>query len=156
MIGSLPKFLSNQFSYNDAENLCSAYGSRLATYSEVENAYRNGGEWCSYGWSADQMILYPTQKKTWNRLQKIQGHENDCGRPGVNGGHMEDASLKYGVNCYGNKPKITRLEEEAMEQSPYPKSNQDIANDSRVEYWKSLLPSIQVSPYNHDMWSKGH
>jgi hypothetical protein len=34
------------------------------------------------------MALYPTQYNTWKELQKIKGHENDCGRPGINGGYM--------------------------------------------------------------------
>ena len=36
----------------------------------------------------DQMALYPTQKKTYNKLQTIKGHEHDCGRPGINGGYI--------------------------------------------------------------------
>jgi hypothetical protein len=31
------------------------------------------------------MALFPTQKETWDKLQKIKGHEHDCGRPGING-----------------------------------------------------------------------
>ena len=74
----------NDYVYDDAKALCGAYGARLATYNEVENAYNKGGEWCSYGWSEDQLALYPTQKETYEKLQSIEGHENDCGRPGVN------------------------------------------------------------------------
>jgi hypothetical protein len=39
-------------------------------------------------------------------LQKIKGHEHDCGRPGVNGGYIANPLVKFGVNCYGNKRKI--------------------------------------------------
>ena len=52
----------NKYNYDNAEALCKAYGSRLASYSEVEKAYDEGGEWCSYGWSKDQMALFPTQE----------------------------------------------------------------------------------------------
>ena len=62
----------NKYTYNDAKAVCAAYGAKLADYSQVENAYREGAEWCGYGWSANQMALYPTQKTTWNGLQKLK------------------------------------------------------------------------------------
>ena len=70
----------NYYSYDNAKALCQAYGSNLATYKQIENSYRNGGEWCNYGWSDGQMALFPTQQSTFNNLQNIQGHEHDCGR----------------------------------------------------------------------------
>jgi len=45
----------------------------------------------------------PTQKDTWDSLQQTK-QPNVCGRPGVNGGFLEDDSLKYGANCFGVKP----------------------------------------------------
>ena len=72
----------NDYTFNDASALCKAYGGELATYSQIENAYKSGAEWCNYGWSKDQMAYYPTQKTTWHKLQKIKGHKHDCGRPG--------------------------------------------------------------------------
>mgnify|MGYP001407546069 CR=1 FL=1 len=39
---------------------------------EIENSYKDGGEWCGYGWSDGQMALYPTQKKTFAKLQTVQ------------------------------------------------------------------------------------
>ena len=33
--------------------------------------------------------------------KKKIGHENDCGRPGVNGGYIANTNAKYGVNCFG-------------------------------------------------------
>ena len=145
----------NDYVYPDAKALCSAYGARLATYKEVEDAYKGGAEWCNYGWSEGQMALYPTQQKTWDNLQKIEGHENDCGRPGINGGYMKNPAVKYGVNCYGHKPKMTPEEEELMATTPiYPKTKKDIAMEERVNYWKNQLSSILVSPFNHTSWSK--
>ena len=145
----------NDYVYPDAKALCSAYGSRLATYKEVEDAYKGGAEWCNYGWSEGQMALFPTQQKTWDKLQKIEGHENDCGRPGVNGGYMKNPAVRYGVNCYGYKPQMTAEEEELMATSPiYPKTKKDIAMEQRVQYWKDKLSSVLVSPFNHTSWSK--
>ena len=145
----------NDYVYPDAKALCSAYGSRLATYKEVEDAYKGGAEWCNYGWSEGQMALFPTQQKTWDKLQKIEGHENDCGRPGINGGYMKNPAVRYGVNCYGFKPQMTAEEEELMATSPiYPKTKKDMAMEQRVQYWKDKLSSILVSPFNHTSWSK--
>jgi len=144
----------NYYSYNDAKTLCSAYNSRLATYDEVERAYDNGGEWCNYGWSAGQMALFPTQKVTYNNLQKISGHEHDCGRPGVNGGYMANPQLKFGVNCYGPKPKMTHEEEQyMMTNTPYPKTEKDIAMEKQVDYWKNHLSEILLSPFNYTNWN---
>uniref|UniRef100_A0A6C0BV78 Link domain-containing protein n=1 Tax=viral metagenome TaxID=1070528 RepID=A0A6C0BV78_9ZZZZ len=145
----------NYFNYTDAKSLCKAEGARLATYSEVEDAYNNGAEWCNYGWSEGQMALFPTQKTSYDKLQKIEGHEKDCGRPGVNGGYIENPNLQYGANCYGYKPRMTKEEEDLMNTStPYPKSEKDLEMERRVNYWKTRLDDILVSPFNYQSWSR--
>jgi hypothetical protein len=145
----------NKYVYPDAKALCTAYGSRLATYKEIEDAYEDGAEWCNYGWSEGQMALYPTQQKTWDKLQTIEGHENDCGRPGVNGGFIQNPAVKFGVNCYGYKPQMTPEEEDIMAtRQLYPKTLKDIAMENRVKYWKDKLTGILVSPFNSSNWSK--
>ena len=143
----------NYYNYENAKALCTAYGSRLAKYDEIEDAYKNGGDWCNYGWSDGQMALFPTQQKKFDNLQKIAGHENDCGRPGINGGYMVNPELMFGVNCYGNKPKITSTEEELMKTTPlYPVTMKDIAFQKRVDYWKTKVTDILVSPFNSTTW----
>jgi hypothetical protein len=145
----------NYFAYDDAKAMCNAYDSRLATYKEVEQSYNSGAEWCNYGWTDGQMALYPTQQTTWDGLQKIEGHENDCGRPGVNGGYMQNPNTKFGVNCFGYKPKMTSVEEDIMANTtPYPKTKKDIAMEKRVEHWKTRLDDLLVSPFNYKSWSK--
>ena len=79
----------NKYTYDDAKALCAAYGADLATYDQIEKTYKQGGEWCSYGWSDNQMVFYPTQPETFNSLQKIDGHQHDCGRTGINGGYIK-------------------------------------------------------------------
>ena len=143
----------NYYNYENAQAVCKAYGADLATYEQVEKAYNNGAEWCNYGWSANQLALFPTQQKTYNQLQQTKGHENDCGRPGVNGGYIANKEVKFGVNCYGNKPKITEQEEELMKTAtPYPESEKDIAFQKRVDFWKNKVDQILVSPFNYDTW----
>jgi hypothetical protein len=145
----------NYYSYENAKALCSAYGANLATYDQIENAYNNGAEWCNYGWSANQLALFPTQQKTYNNLQKIKGHENDCGRPGINGGYIANPNVKFGANCYGYKPKITQEEEELMKTEPaYPETAQDIAFQKKVDFLKTNLDQILVSPFNKNTWGE--
>jgi hypothetical protein len=144
----------NYYSYDNAKAVCKAYGAELASYNQIEEAYNKGAEWCNYGWSANQLALFPTQKQTYNTLQTIKGHENDCGRAGINGGYIANPKIKFGVNCYGNKPKITEEEQELMKtSSPYPETAEDIAFQKRVDYWKNKVDEILVSPFNSNMWS---
>jgi len=144
----------NEYTYDNADALCKAYGSRLATYSEVEDSYKNGSEWCSYGWSDRQLALFPTQKDTWNHLQNIEGHENDCGRAGINGGYIANPNVKFGVNCFGYKPKITQEEKSMMDTAPlYPRTMEDVKEEKRVDYWRSKIPDILVAPFNKNVWS---
>ena len=143
----------NYYSYDNAKALCQAYGSDLASYKQIEDAYKNGGEWCNYGWSDGQMALFPTQQKTFDNLQNIKGHEHDCGRPGVNGGYMANPKIKFGVNCYGNKPKITSDEEDLMKTAtPYPQTAEDIVFQKRVDFWRNHVDKILVSPFNYNTW----
>jgi hypothetical protein len=143
----------NYYNYTNAKAICQAYGANLATYQQIEDSYKNGAEWCNYGWSDGQMALFPTQQNTFDNLQKITGHENDCGRPGINGGYMANPQLRFGVNCYGNKPKITSEEEELMKTTtPYPETAQDIAFQKQVDFWKNKVDQILVSPFNYNTW----
>lgn len=144
----------NTYTYEDSKALCKAYGGRLATWKEMYDAYEKGADWCSYGWSEDQMALYPTQYDKWQKLQKIKGHEHDCGRPGINGGYISNPNVQFGVNCYGNKPVMTDAEMTLMNNTPeYPLTQKDIELQNRVDYWKEQLPSIEVSPFNNKEWS---
>jgi len=143
----------NYYNYENAQALCKAYNSELATYDQIEKAYSNGAEWCNYGWSANQLALFPTQKQTYNNLQTIPGHENDCGRPGINGGYIANPKIRFGVNCYGNKPKISTEEEELMKTAtPYPETVEDKVFQKRVDFWKEKIDEILVSPFNYSTW----
>jgi len=145
----------NYYDYENAKALCKAYGAELANYKQLEEAYESGAEWCNYGWSDKQMVLFPTQQKTFDKLQKIAGHENDCGRPGVNGGYIANPNARFGVNCYGNKPKIRPEERELMDNTPaYPVTMKDIVFDKRVDFWKNHVDDILVSPFNKYTWGE--
>lgn len=146
---------NNKYTYKDAKAVCKAYGARLANYDEVENSYNKGGEWCSYGWSKNQLALFPTQKNTYNELQKHQGHEHDCGRPGVNGGFINNENVRYGINCFGFKPKMKDEDKQRMNrQHIYPKTEKDYEFERTVDKWRKKLPNILISPFNSNSWSK--
>jgi hypothetical protein len=144
----------NKYSYDDAKAICKAYDARLATLDEMNEAYEKGADWCTYGWSADQMALYPTQTDKWKKLQKKKGHEQDCGRPGINGGYIYDLSMEYGANCYGRRPSISKSDAEKMREEPiYKKNKNELEFDQRVNYWHGKLGEIAMAPFNHDNWS---
>jgi hypothetical protein len=149
---------NNLYSYQDAKAVCKAMGSRLATYDEIEDAYNNGAEWGTYGWSEEQHAYFPTQKETWSKLQKVKGHEHDLGRPGVNGGYFSNPNVRFGVNCYGVKPPMTDAEKALMDAKKdhvYPKSKEDQALDSKVEFWKANKDKMLVlNGYNTKSWSR--
>lgn len=140
---------NNIYTYQQAQDICSAYGARLATYDEVEAAYVDGGEWCNYGWSANQMALFPTQKDTWKTLQLSKEHKNDCGRPGVNGGFIDNTEFQFGANCYGNKPttgpNVTMAKEVGMDKASCNATTNGIV--------ATPMP-IVVNQFNRNKWSE--
>lgn len=144
----------NYYNYENAKALCTSYGASLATYKQIEDAYEKGAEWGNYGWSEGQNAFFPTQQKTFDYLQGIPGHEHDLGRPGINGGYIANPQVRFGVNCYGNKPKMTPEEQQLMQtQSPYPQTMEDQIFQKRVDFWKTKLDEILVSPFNRTSWS---
>jgi len=140
---------SNTYSYDDAKNVCKLLGSRLATYEEVERAYQNGANWCSYGWSDEQLALFPIQKSLYNQLKTIPGHQHDCGRPGVNGGYIEDGKTKFGVNCYGKKPYMTDKDAEFMKNYTYTPT-MSAKDQAKID---DEVNNILIAPFNKDKWS---
>jgi len=146
---------NNMFTYDDAQSVCASYGARLATYDEIESTYNDGGEWCNYGWSEGQAAYFPTQKSTWKTLQKSESTKNSCGRPGVNGGYIEDPKLRFGANCFGKKPKPTNTELTAISAGVnIPKTQEDIMLEKKVEFWKANREKLlKINSYNNNKWS---
>jgi len=147
---------NNLYTYDDAKSICSSYGSQLANYDQIETAYQQGGEWCNYGWSDGQMIFFPTQKSTWQKLQQDDKTKNNCGRPGVNGGYIANPYVKFGVNCYGKKPKPTDKNLAMMKaQAIVPKNTNDVALDKKVKFWKENADKIlNINSFNNNKWSE--
>jgi hypothetical protein len=149
---------NNLYTYDDSQAICKSYGARLATYDDIEKSYNNGGEWCNYGWSEGQMIYYPTQKSTWDKLQKDSKKKNNCGRPGVNGGYMSNPYLRFGVNCFGKKPdpKASDLKYmEARKDILTPSTTSDTLIDKKVKYWMDNSATLlKLNSFNRDKWSE--
>jgi hypothetical protein len=141
---------NNIFTYDDAKAACKAHGSNLATYKQILNAYKKGGEWCNYGWSEGQMALYPTQKATWELLQDDPDSANSCGEWGVNGGYFENPNTLFGANCYGIKPEPKNNEKEKK----LAFSNKQKAMLDKINMYKNQLNDMTVNPFNKNTWSE--
>ena len=147
---NIPK---NIYTYDKAKDVCNALNARLATYNEVEDAYNQGGNWCSYGWSDDQMALFPTQKDVYNKLKLIPGHQHDCGRPGVNGGYIDNKNFKFGVNCYGKKPHWTEKDKDFMDNYSYSPSMSDASYNDISNNSTNFISNLLIAPFNKLKWS---
>lgn len=144
----------NEYNYEDAKAICAAYDGRLASYNDMEDAYENGADWCSYGWSEGQMAFFPTQKEKWKKLQDVKGHEHSCGRPGINGGYIANPNVKFGINCYGYKPDISPTESKLMNNaSEIPVTKKEREFQKLVKSWKEKIPDILLAPFNKNSWS---
>ncbi len=149
---------NNLFTFDDAQKVCKSFDARLATYDEIEDAYEQGAEWSSYGWSDKQHAYFPTQKDTWQNLQGVKGHEHDLGRPGVNGGYFKNPNIRFGVNCFGVKPAMTDAEKARMsarKDQVYPKTEKDELLDKKVKFFQEHKDKLLIiNGYNTDKWSK--
>ena len=147
---------NNLYTYEDAKQICSVYGARLANYEDIEDSYNHGGEWCNYGWSEGQMAFFPTQTSTWNNLQKNPKTKNSCGRPGINGGYIENPYIRFGVNCYGQKPDAKPSDLEKMNQPvTVAKTKEEIAIDQKMQFWKDNADKLlQINTFNKSKWSE--
>jgi Extracellular link domain len=129
------------YTFEEAKCKCNSYGATLATEEQLNEAYNKGAHWCSYGWSAGQKALYPIQQCIW----KEEGVK--CGKPGINGGYFPNGNLRFGINCYGKKPKGTVLK---------PKDTCDSDQDAN----QCAKPKVQkqggdsIAPFKPTQWSQ--
>jgi hypothetical protein len=139
--------IANQdYTYEQAKCKCESYNAKLANYDQLVDAYNDGAEWCTYGWSSGQKAYYPTQKCNWEK--KNPEEKLKCGNPGLNGGFFADPSLKFGVNCYGKKPKgkISKLNDSVCSPDNYCKLPQNFGASNRLE-------SDEIAPFNNEKWN---
>jgi len=145
----------NIYKYADAPAVCAALGADLATYEQVQDAYNAGADWCNYGWTKGQMALYPTQKSTWDKLQKgSPEYRNACGQVGVNGGYFDNPDLAFGVNCYGTKPPKSAMDELLESQVALPPTPAEIEFDKKVQKFRDQMATMTVLPFSKGQWSE--
>lgn len=146
----------NIYKYEDAAPLCKAMGAELATYDQVLQAFKKGGDWCNYGWVKGQMAVYPTQEKTWQKLQSgPPEYRFACGKPGVNGGYFDNPDLTFGVNCFGTRPLQNDADD--LQNSPeftMPQTVEQIEFDKRVQKFREGLGNVTVMPFSRGKWSQ--
>ena len=144
----------NRFTYHDAKAVCNAFDSELANYDQLNSSLESGSNWCSYGWTKDQLGLYPTSQNHFKKMQKREGHEYECGLPGINGGYVSNPHTKLGANCYGIKPPITRKEQKLMDRNNiYPESKKDKCERKKLRNFRKYLKDIDLSPFNMNEWN---
>jgi len=146
----------NRYTFADAEPLCKALGAELATYDQVKTAWDQGADWCNYGWIKGQGAVYPTQQGTFDSLQT--GVSDDqrlaCGTVGINGGFMDDPELRFGVNCYGDKPVESEHDLKNLLQNRIPPLTPDVLEQTKKELrYKSEQGQIGILPYRKGAWS---
>ena len=150
--GEVFHIFNNKYTYDDAREVCSALNARLATYDEVESAYNKGGSWCSYGWSEDQLALFPTSKDIYNKLKTKPRHKHDCGRPGVNGGYIGNKKVKFGVNCFGKKPEMDDAEKNFMDNYTFSPAYADASYNKWDLSYNPL--NLLIAPFNKSKWNE--
>jgi hypothetical protein len=142
----------NIYQYDEAESLCKAYGARIATMGDLYDAWKKGADWCSYGWVKGHRAVFPTQKKSWLKIQENEYTRLKCGMPGLNGGLVRDKTARYGVHCYGVKPPTwqayagNRMAKEnltAIEQEM----------NSKANYYRKRLNRYTIMPFSGGKWS---
>jgi hypothetical protein len=142
---------TNKYTYADAEPLCKALGAELATYDQVKQAWDDGADWCNYGWVKGQTAIYPTQQKTFDKLQTAATDDERlaCGLPGINGGYMDNPDLRFGVNCYGDRPAEKEADiRNQMMKGDIPLTNEVLEQRKKELRFRTEANQIPLNPYN--------
>lgn len=146
--------IGNQdYTYEQSKCKCESYGAKLATKAQLTDAYNKGAHWCSYGWTDGQSAYYPVQQCEWDKMDEINQRlpENErtyCGIPGINGGYFPNPELKFGVNCYGVKPKG----EVHQAKAPYCPPMNFCKLESNFQS-SHKLDTDEITPFNSEQWS---
>ena len=73
-----------------------------------------------------------------------------CGLPGINGGYFENKNLKFGINCFGVKPKPNLRQQDKLLNEQYllnPLSRE-------AQRYQARIDDFEVSPFSRKKWSK--
>lgn len=138
----------NNFTYEQAENVCRELKGTLATKKQLDEAFKKGANWCNYGWSRGQSAYYPIQGSFYSKLQSDPNLGSSCGNIGVNGGYFKDPNLRFGVNCFGIKPvKDTNVDTE------YKNILEMVVPSDEKSQHQSTPTRQSILPFNMGSWS---
>ena len=144
----------NKYKYSDADALCKAYGAELATYDQVKEAWNKGADWCNYGWIKGQTAVYPTQKETYDKLQTGPEEQRaSCGIPGINGGYFDNPELRFGVNCYGERPSENDADDRYKAANKGASTQGVMEYDKKVRDFKVHRNEIPVNSFSAGTWA---
>jgi len=144
----------NIYTYADASAVCSAFDAELATYEQVQAAHEKGADWCNYGWIKGQMAVYPTQTATYKKLQKgAAEYRTACGQPGVNGGYFDNPELRFGVNCFGQRPAQNATDELRNNSVELPPTTEMLEYEKKVQTFREQLGTTTVLPFRRGQWT---
>lgn len=88
---------SYKYTKDQAQQVCSQYGAQIATTAQLEDALKNGADWCFSGWVSDSNdAKYPITTQTGP----------GCGNGTTGLMTYTPPNNIAGVNCYGPKPGI--------------------------------------------------
>lgn len=130
------------YTYEEAECKCASYDAELATHEQIIDAYNNGADWCTYGWTKGGEAFYPTQKDTF-----LKTKDGECGVIGVNGGKFP-RTQKFGANCYGIRPPGEVVPPVSAELSELEKCRLKESYDV-----SHILASDDIAPFTKTEWS---
>jgi hypothetical protein len=145
---------NNLYTFDEAQAVCASYGADLATYDQINEYYNKGGGHCNYSWITDGWAVLPTQKETWDRLQKNEKTKNVCGHWGINAGKF-DKDTRLGIACHGVKPKPNAREASCMDvMKNLPKTPNDIILDEKVKFFREHADDLlNITSFNSHNWS---
>lgn len=153
----------NKYSFLEAKEICKSYSGRLATEKDLIKAFKNGANWCSWGWLDGEMIGYPVQEEYWTRIEKT--HKGFCGpTAGINKIANVDPFKRFSVTCYGIKPKKTKHDKELSEElnemtavDPLAQAIQNCKKEKQIEEQKKWVENqkknVSILSFNKSKWS---
>ena len=140
---------NNMYTYEEAKNVCKSMDGELASLEQVFDSYKDGADWCNYGWIKGDMAVYPTQQSTFDEMQKEPLNKRlECGLPGVNGGYFKDRNILFGATCYAQKPaKVIDNTDELRDKL--------VSANNHVAYKKfSNMRELDVLPFSKERWGQ--
>jgi hypothetical protein len=157
----------NKYNYQEATDVCKVlFNGRLATKKDLDDAFKKGANWCSWGWLEGQAVGFPVQKDYWTKTNGAS--KGFCGpTAGLNIIESMDPLKKYYVTCYGLKPsqgkkdKVVHASIEKKVESTASSLQRDIAQckmakatKAHQQWAKEQKQKVRILQFNSTNWSR--